>query len=100
MRQVIYVSGVHSTLGWDVMQVRSWEEDPITKTKFDFNSFVVARDSNGDILRKTDIVYDRWEVITDEADRRGFQSLFEDRDRRLAAGEGVVPMWEMNAEGV
>jgi hypothetical protein len=45
------------------------------------NSFVIARDGVGTIVRKTDIVLDRWEIVNDADDLRGFQKCFDDRDR-------------------
>ena len=48
------------------------------------NSFVISRDANGIIMRKTDIVLERWEVVKDPDDLRGFQHLFDERDRLAA----------------
>jgi len=48
------------------------------------NSFMIARDAAGTIIRKTDIMLDRWEVVTDEGDLRDFQNCFEERDRLAA----------------
>ena len=72
---VTYKSGTHPTQGWDVMQVIYSEQSHI------LNSFVIARDLAGTIVRKTDIVLDRWEIINDPDDLRGFQKCFDDRDR-------------------
>jgi hypothetical protein len=44
------------------------------------NSFVIARDAAGTIVRKTDIVLDRWEIVSDEDLLRGFQRCFDHRD--------------------
>ena len=45
------------------------------------NSFVIARDAGGNIIRKTDLILDRWEVVSDEETLRGFQRCFDERDR-------------------
>lgn len=71
---VTYKSGT-PTQGWDAMQVIYSQEDRI------LNHFLIARDAVGTIVRKTDIVLDRWEIIKDADDLRGFQKCFDDRDR-------------------
>jgi hypothetical protein len=76
---VIYKSGTHPTQGWDVMQVIYRQEE--NGAKRIVNSIVIARDAAGTIVRKTDIVFDRWEIIKDPDDLRGFQKCFDDRDR-------------------
>jgi hypothetical protein len=45
------------------------------------NSFTIARDAVGTIVRKTDIVLDRWEIVNDADDLRGFRKCFGDRDK-------------------
>jgi hypothetical protein len=79
---VIYKSGIHPTQGWDVVQV-------ILKDGSDRaeNSFVISRDSDGNIRRKTDILFDRWEVVTDEDDLLGFRRCFEERDKAVAKAD-------------
>ena len=58
---VIYRSGASEGLpGWDVMQVVYRQQDGGHMRIA--NSFVVARDASGKIIRKTDILLDRWEV--------------------------------------
>jgi len=42
---------------------------------------MLARTFAGDILRKTDLVLDHWEKITDPEDLRAFQSCFDARDK-------------------
>jgi hypothetical protein len=77
---VIYKSGTHPTQGWDVMQVIYQQEE--NGAKRIISSFVIARDAAGTIVRKTDlVVLDRWEIINDADDLRGFQKCFDDRDR-------------------
>jgi hypothetical protein len=49
------------------------------------NSFVIARDAGGKMLRKTDIILDRWEVINDEETSRGLRHCFDERDRLAVA---------------
>ncbi|HYL65206.1 MAG TPA: hypothetical protein VE077_21535 [Candidatus Methylomirabilis sp.] len=79
-----YLSGTSEALGpgWDVMQVVYRQEDGgvmrIAK------SFVVARDASGKIIRKTDILLDRWEVVNEGDMLRGIQHCFAERDRRAA----------------
>jgi hypothetical protein len=72
---VTYKSGRHRTQGWDAMQVIYSQDGRI------LNHFVIARDPAGTIVRMTDIVLDRWEIINDADDLRGFQKCFDDRDR-------------------
>src|SRR5215831_9234400 len=87
---VTYLSGTNESFGaaWDVMQVIYKRED--SGAMRTINSFVIARDVSGKILRKTDIVLDRWEVVTDEETLQGFRQCFDERDRlgaeKLAAG--------------
>jgi hypothetical protein len=76
---VIYKSGTHPTQGWDVMQVIYQQEE--NGAKRIVGSFVIARDAVGTIVRKTDIVLDRWEIINDADDLCCFQKCFDDRDR-------------------
>jgi hypothetical protein len=64
-----------------VMQVIFQSEDPAFATKRVSHSFVIARDANETILRKTDLLLDRWETTTDEDDLRFFRSLFNNRDK-------------------
>jgi hypothetical protein len=45
------------------------------------NSFVIARDAAGTIVRKTDVFLERWEIITDADDLRGLQRCLVERDR-------------------
>ena len=70
-----YKSFVHPTQGWDAMQVIYSQEGRI------LNHFVIARDAAGTIVRKTDVFLERWEIITDADDLRGFQKCFDERDR-------------------
>ena len=79
--QVVYRSGIHQTQGWDVLQVIFQYDDPTTGAKRPADVYVTARDGNGNILRKTDILLDRWEIITDEDDLRVFRKHFDERDR-------------------
>ncbi len=60
---VTYSSGTNEKLGtsWDVMHVvYHREEHGVQRIA---NSFVIARDLGGTIIRKTDIILDRWEVV-------------------------------------
>ena len=60
------------------------------------NFFVIGRDAVGTIVRKTDIVLDRWEIINDPDDLRSFQKCFDDRDRlaiEKAENEAAVTAW-------
>jgi len=75
---VTYKSGTHPTQGWDVMQVIYSQGGRA------INSFVIARDAAGTVLRKTDIVFDRWEIVNDADDLRGFKKCFDDRDKLAA----------------
>ena len=68
--------------GWDVMQVVYHQEDGGHMRIA--NSFVIARDASGNLIRKTDILLDRWEVVSDEEMLRGFQKCFDNRDRMMA----------------
>jgi hypothetical protein len=75
-----YQSGTSEALGagWDVMHVVYRENGQI------INSFVIARDGGGNIIRKTDLVLERWEAVSDEEDLRGFRHCFDERDRLAA----------------
>jgi hypothetical protein len=77
---VIYQSGTSDALGagWDVMQVIYKGEGRIT------NHFLIARDARGAIMRKTDIVLEKWEVISEEELLRALQNCFNDRDKLAA----------------
>lgn len=81
---VTYKSGTSEALGsdWDVLQVVYRQED--NGQMRIANSFVIARDFSGKIMRKTDRDLDRWEVVTHEEILRGFQQCFEERDRLSA----------------
>lgn len=81
--EVIYRSGTNDGLGagWDVMQViYRHDDDGQVRIR---NSFVIARDPSGKIIRKTDILLDRWEVVDDEDMLRSFQRCFDERDRLM-----------------
>ena len=77
---VTYASGTNEALGagWDAMHVVYRRDGQI------INSFVIARDASGKIIRKTDLVLDRWEVVGDDETLRGFQNCFDERDRLAA----------------
>ena len=81
---VIYRSGTNEALGtgWDVMHVVYRRED--SGHMRIASSFLTARDAGGKIIRKTDIVLDRWEVVNDEEMLRGLQHCFDERDRLAA----------------
>jgi hypothetical protein len=81
---VTYSSGTNEKLGtsWDVMHVVYHREEHGVKRIA--NSFVIARDLGGTIIRKTDIILDRWEVVRDEEMLQAFQRCFENRDRLAA----------------
>lgn len=77
---VTYRSGTNEALGvgWDAMQVL------FSRSDGERSSFMIARDAGGKIIRKTDIMLDRWEVVTDEVDVRDFRHCFDERDRLAA----------------
>ena len=81
---VTYLSGTSESLGaaWDVMQVIYKREDAGAMRTM--NSFVIARDASGKILRKTDLILDHWEVTVDEETLRDFRHCFDERDRLAA----------------
>jgi hypothetical protein len=83
---VNYSSGTSPALGpaWDVMQVRYRSDDG------DRNSFVIARDAGGKILRRTDLSLEQWEVVNNADDLREFRRCFDDRDK-LAAEAAANP---------
>ena len=78
---ITYKSGPHPTEQWEWLQVIYQHEEPATGAKQTGDSFVIARAPDGSILRKTDIVLERWELITDEDDLRFFRSHFRDNDK-------------------
>ncbi len=67
--------------GWDVMIVVYRRED--SGHMRIANSFVIARDLSGKIIRKIDSFPEQWEVVSDE-DEPGFQQCFDERDRLAA----------------
>jgi hypothetical protein len=77
---VTYRSGTNEALGsgWDAMQVL------FSRSDGERNSFMIARDAGGKIIRKTDIMLDRWDAVTDEVDLRDFRHCFDERDRLAA----------------
>jgi hypothetical protein len=81
---VSYRFGVKEPEGWDVLHVRFLGVNAATKAEMVLNSLVIARDRAGSIHRKTDLLYDWWETVTDEGDRRDFQWHFDERDRLVA----------------
>ncbi len=74
---VIYQTGTSKALGigWDVLHVVYKSDGRVT------DHFLIARDARGAIMRKTDLVFERWEVVSDEETLRAFQKRFDDRDR-------------------
>ena len=72
---VTYKSGRHRTQGWDTMQVIYSQSGRTVR------HFVIARDSAGTIVRRTDIVLDRWEIINDADELQEYQQCFDERDR-------------------
>jgi len=81
IRDVVYKSGTHPTEPtWDVMQVLYESKDANSRAGFQRGSFVIARTPDGTILRRTDVLLERWEIITNKDDLRFFQSQFETRD--------------------
>jgi hypothetical protein len=84
---VVYRSLTHPTQSWDVIQVVYQYEDATAGTKRTGESFIIARDGNGAILRKTDILFDRWETVTENDLLQFCQSHFDARDRLTAQGE-------------
>lgn len=83
-KTVTYRSGTNEALGpgWDVMQVVYHKEDGGVMRIA--NSFVVARDATGKIIRKTDVLLDRWEAVNEKDLLRGIQHCFDERDRLAA----------------
>jgi hypothetical protein len=77
---VTYRSGSSEALGpaWDAMQVL------FSRSDGERNSFMIARNAGGEIIRKIDIMLDRWEVVTDEEELRDFRHCFDERDRLAA----------------
>jgi hypothetical protein len=80
---VIYKSGtLPNKPGWDVLLV-------IYKSHGTFiNSFVIALDEDGSILRRVDPFLDQWERITNEDDLRQFRACFDARDEARSDPEG------------
>lgn len=78
---VVYRCLTHPTQSWGVIQVIYQYENLAAGTKRTGESFIIARDGDGAILRKTDIILDRWEIINDDDLLTFFQSHFDTRDR-------------------
>jgi hypothetical protein len=86
---VTYKSGTHHIEpSWDVMQVIYQSTDANNKKRIE-TSFVVARALDGTIRRRTDIVLERWEIITDPEELRFYQSVFDDRDKARLRDEAA-----------
>lgn len=79
---IIYQSGRHPTENWDVLHVIGKYENGTIG-----NSYLLARYAAGNIFRRTDIVLERWEMMTDEEDLRICRKHFDDRDRLSAANK-------------
>jgi hypothetical protein len=77
---VTYTSGTSEALGagWDVMRVLYRREDG------EQNSFLIARDASGNIIRKTDLILERWEVVNEEDFLRECRNCYDERDRLAA----------------
>lgn len=77
---VTYTSGASEALGagWDVMRVLYRREDG------EQNSFLIARDTSGNIIRKTDLILERWEVVNEEDFLRECRNCYDERDRLAA----------------
>lgn len=68
--------------GWDAMQViYSREDGGVIRIA---NSFTIARDASGAIMRKTESLPERWEVVKDPDVYRGFEACFDERDKLAA----------------
>jgi hypothetical protein len=69
---IIYKSGTSPALGagWDVMLVQTGK-----------GSVALARDANGEIMRKADSVPETWEVVRDEETLRVCRKYFDHRDK-------------------
>jgi hypothetical protein len=80
--EVAYGSACTERQGWDVISV------VFSQGRAILNSFVIARDGFGTILRRTDGLLDRWEVVEDPDDLRKFRRCFDGRDK-AAAGKGA-----------
>jgi len=82
--RVKYLSGSHNDLGveWDAMQVVLCGE--VEGVERIVESFVIARRADGTIICKVDLVFPRWEVVSDEADLTEFRKHFADKDRLAA----------------
>jgi hypothetical protein len=81
---VIYRSGKADALGegWDVLYfVYKQAQSGALRIA---NSFMIARDASGKIMRKTDSDPERWVVVKDPEDVLRFQCCFDDRDRLVA----------------
>lgn len=77
---ITYQSGTNEVLGagWDVMHVTYRRNDG------ERASFVIARDGSGKIIRKTDVLLERWEVVSDEDFLGECRNCFDERDRLAA----------------
>jgi hypothetical protein len=79
---VVFQSISHPTENWDVMRVIYKSEDRI------MNSFIIAKAPDRTIRRKTDLIEERWAIVTDEGDLKGFRALFDERDRLATRQSG------------
>jgi len=83
VKEITYKTAKHPTQpDWDVLQVVYKYADPQAAGRV-ADSVTIARIGDGTILRKTDFVLERWEIITDEGDLRFLQSQFNRRDELI-----------------
>jgi hypothetical protein len=75
--ELFYHSGTSVALGsgWDVMQVVFKNEGHV------INHFTIARNASRTIMHKTDMAFERWEIISNKEDLRVFQKHFDNRDK-------------------
>jgi hypothetical protein len=71
-----FTSGIHPVHGWDVMQVVAVNENTSSGQRRQMASITLARDAERRILRKTDIIEERWEIVTDPGDLKDFREFF------------------------
>lgn len=84
---VTYVTGTNPDHPlWEILHVIYKKMDGTL-----IDSLLLARTEDGSILRKTDIVLDHWEKITNEKDGHFLQSVFADRDGAVARQELTKP---------
>lgn len=101
-QRIVYRSAKSGSLGpqWEVIQVILQREDGgLMRTSA---SVVLARSASGTIIRKTGILPDRWEQVTDDDALAVCQEFFDNKNRfaTLESEHAEDPEVRIGASGI